>query len=435
MRWFFRLVFWFVVFCLVIFLVVILVPVKRSDPITVLPQDYKSPEGRGLYLALMADCAACHTAPGGKIYAGGQVVQSPFGPIYASNITPGKNGIAGWSLDDFRAVLRDGLRPDGTQLYPAMPYESYRKISDEDIFALYDYFMNSVKPVDEKVKQTNLIFPFNQRWGIRIWNWFAIPGKPGFRPRYGDALLDRGAYLVESLAHCGDCHTPRDILFRQSGLDASHPEFLTGQTLDDWSSPDLRGPDSSLARWSSEDIKLYLMSGRNRYSAAVGPMKLVIKDSLQYATPADIEAIVAYLEKIRMPGKPAQPVRDPDITTALLTGADPGMPPGARLYLDNCNACHRVDGKGAAEVFPELDGARLVNASDSSGLIRVILEGSRLPSTRIRPADLAMPGFAWRLNDEEAAELVNFLRTGWTNKAAPVTAADIAKVRAEPSAD
>lgn len=435
MYYFLRIIFGLIALCIISLLAVIVVPVKRSGPATVLPLRYKPTEEQGRYVALLADCAACHTAPGGEPYAGGREIVSPFGIIYASNITAGKNGIAGWSLDDFRAALQDGVRPDGTLLYPAMPYESYRKIREEDIVALYTYFMNGVRPVDIKVRKTDLVFPFNQRWGIRVWNWFTISASPGFKPRYDDAKLDRGAYLVESLAHCGACHTPRNIIFRQSGTDAGHGEFLRGQTIDGWYSPDLRGPNSSLARWNSDDLRFYLMNGRNYYTAAVGPMMQVVKDSLRYAVPEDIDAIVAYLEKIKIPGPPSPPVRNPDITTALLTKADPGMPLGARLYLDNCVACHLVNGKGAAEIFPELDGAMLVNAKDASGLIHVILEGSRLPSTQMRPADLAMPGFGWRLNDAEVAELVNFLRAGWTNEAPPVMADDVARVRAKPFAD
>jgi len=192
---------------------------------------------------------------------------------------------------------------------------------------------------------------------------------------------------------------------------------------------------SSLAKWSSEDIRLYLMIGRSRHAAAAEPMNLVAKESLQYARPADIEAIADYLEAIRIPCKFSQPVRSPDMITAFLTRADPDMPFFARLYLDNCNACHQLDGKDAPEVFPALDGAGIVNARDPSGLIHVILEGALLPSTGMRPADLAMSGFGWRLHDEDIVALVNFLITGWTNDAAPVTAADVAKVRVNPSAD
>jgi len=429
MRFFLKLIFWLCVIAAVILLAIIFVPVKRSGTVTALPQDFKPSAERGMYVAQVADCAACHTTPGGQHYAGGREIASPFGIIYASNITPSKMGIAGWSLDDFRAALRDGVRPDGSFLYPAMPYDSYRSMSDADVADLYEFFINRVTPVDLQVKNTSLVFPFNQRWGIRMWNWLAIPGQPGFKPRYGDAKIDRGAYIVEALAHCGSCHTPRDILYRQAGLNASSPQFLSGQTLDGWYGPDLRGPGSSLARWNIDDIKFYLMSGRNRYSAAVGPMQLVIKASFRYAKPDDIDAVVAYLEKIKIPGPAPQPVRNPETTTALLTAANPDMPLGARLYLDNCNACHMVNGKGAPEVFPELDGSKVVTADNASGLIRVILQGSRLPSTAIRPADLAMPGFAWRLDDAEMTALVNFLRNSWTNAAAPVSAADVAKVR------
>ena len=199
-----------VILAIIVILAIMFVPIKRTGPTEALSPDFKPEQGRGEYLARMADCAACHTAPGGQPYAGGREVKSPFGIIYSSNITPDENGIKNMTLDQFRDALRDGIGKNGELLYPAMPYENYRKISEPDIVALYDYFMHGVKPVSAKVKETNLSFPFNQRWGIRLWNFFAISGKGGFEPRFNDAKLDRGAYLIESLGHCGACHTPRD---------------------------------------------------------------------------------------------------------------------------------------------------------------------------------------------------------------------------------
>jgi len=176
-------------------------------------------------------------------------------------------------------------------------------------------------------------------------------------------------------------------------------------------------------------LKNYLQTGRNSHSAVVGPMKLVVEESMQFATEDDLDSIVAYLKHIALQGDAPKQVRDPKKTTDMLTEAKPDMALGARLYMDNCNACHFVNGKGANGVFPELDGAKIVNAKDASGLLRVIVNGSRMPSTEKRPADLAMPGFGWRMNDDEVAALANFLRSSWTNDAPAVTAADVAKVR------
>ncbi|WP_297322781.1 cytochrome c [uncultured Bartonella sp.] len=429
MKRFFKIIVGLIILAIIVILAIIYVPIKRTGPTEVLAPDFKPEQGRGEYLAKMADCAACHTAPGGKPYAGGREVASPFGIIYSSNITPAENGIKNMTLDQFRDALRDGIGKNGQLLYPAMPYENYRKISEPDIVALYDYFMNEVTPVDTKVKETNLAFPFNQRWGIRLWNFFAISDKAGFQPRFNDSKLDRGAYLVESFGHCGACHTPRDFMFRQSGIDSENKKFLTGETIDGYYGPNLRDANSSVAKWSVDDLKDYLQTGRNAHSAVIGPMKLVVEESMQFATEDDIDAIVGYLKHIALPGEAAKPVRDPKTTTDMLTEANPGMALGARLYMDNCNACHFVNGKGANGVFPELDGAKIVNAKDPTGLLRVILNGSRMPSTEKRPADLAMPGFGWRMNDEEVAALVTFLRSSWTNQAPEVKAADVAKVR------
>lgn len=432
MKRFLKVIFSLIILAIIVILAIIYVPIKRTGPTEALAPDFKPEQGRGEYLAKMADCAACHTKKGGEPYAGGREVASPFGIIYSSNITPDENGIKNMTIDQFRDALRDGIGKNGQLLYPAMPYENYRKISEPDMVALYDYFMHEVKPVSEKVTKTNLAFPFNQRWGIRLWNWFAISGQAGFQPRFNDEQLDRGAYLVESFGHCGACHTPRDLLFRQSGTNSDNKKFLTGQTIDGWYGPNLRDANSSIAVWTVEDIKAYLQTGRNAHSAVVGPMKLVVDESMQFATEKDLDSIAAYLKHIVLSGDAAKQVRDPKKTTDMLTQANPDMPLGARLYIDNCNACHFVNGKGAAGVFPELDGAKIVNAKDPMGLLQVILKGSRLPSTSKRPATLAMPGFGWRMNDDEVAALATFLRSSWTNDAPSVKAADVAKARVKP---
>lgn len=314
---------------------------------------------RGEYLATLGDCAACHTAPGGKEFAGGVAIESPFGMIYASNITPDPTyGIGGYTLGDFRNALRKGVRKDGANLYPAMPYTSYAKVSDEDIASLYEYFINDVTPVPEAPPQTRLSFPFNQRWGIAGWNAANRPNI-GFSPPFDDPVLDRGAYIVEGLGHCGACHTPRNLFQAQEAYDASSAAYLSGGLLGNWSVPDLRGPQSAPQTWSERELREYLTTGRNRHTGATGEMATVVERSLQHATDDDIAAIARYLKAIGTDAVAERPTSRTDETTPMLTAADPGMTLGARLYLDNCGACHGVDGTGAPACFQTLWGIRL----------------------------------------------------------------------------
>lgn len=414
----------------------IFVPVQRTGPVTELAADFKPAKGQGEYVMRASDCMACHTSEGGKPFAGGRAIQSPMGTIWTTNITPDKDtGIGNWTLADFRAALYDGVTPNGTHLYPAMPYDSYRKLSEEDVVALYDYFMNEVQPVSSTVPETNLAFPFNLRFGLRAWNWLAL-GKAGFQPTQGeDAVFNRGAYLVEGPGHCSTCHTQRNPLMMSSGTSAKDKAFLSGGEIDGFTAPDLRGPASAVQSWSTEELAAYLSTARNAHSSATGEMMLVVRDSLQYMTKDDNLAIATYLKKIGGDGSSA-PATQPEkagvtATETLLSEAKPDMPLGPRLYLDNCAACHMVSGKGAGETFPALDGNSLVTAPSPKGLISVILQGAELPSTPDRPMKLRMQGYENRLSDDEVATLATFLREGWNNKAAAVSAADVSAVREE----
>ena len=410
---------------LIALLAVIFVPQRTTPPQETLAADWRPARGAGEYVMRLADCAACHTADDGKPFAGGRPIESPLGTIYSSNITPDPDhGIGQYTLDEFRAALVDGVRQDGAHLYPAMPYENYRMLREEDIRALYAYFMEEVAPVPVAPPATDLPFPFDQRWGIRMWNWVAL-GDPGFHPRLGDALLDRGAYLAEAPGHCGACHSPRNAAMAQAGLRAGDPGFLEGGEIDGWSTPPLTGPRSAIAGWTMDDLKLLLASGRNDHAAVLGEMRLVIEESTQYWSEGDLAAISAYLLELnRDAPRREAPAGAVDATAALLTAAV-NLPTGARLYLDNCNACHFVRGQGADQVFPELAGSSLVTAPKPTGLIDVILEGSALPSTSLRPYRLKMPGFAARLSDVEVAELASFVRSAWGNDAGAVTADEV----------
>ncbi|MFD1910635.1 c-type cytochrome [Halodurantibacterium flavum] len=422
----------------------ILVPPQTSGPQQALAADWEPAEGEGYYAMRLGDCAACHTAEDGEQFAGGRPIESPFGTIYSSNITPDpETGIGTYSLDEFRAALYDGVRQDGAHLYPAMPYDNYRLISETDVRAMYRYFMEEVPATRNEIPENELPFPFDQRWGIRAWKWISLP-EAGWEPPFEDDVLNRGAYIVEGPGHCGACHSPRTAWYAQDGTTARDDNFLTGGMIEGWTAPNLRAPDSPPQRWSQEQLELILSTGRNAHASMVGEMALVVEDSLQHLTGDDITAIATYLRHIGSGGPAAgepAPLQEPDVTaferlaenetSVMLTSADPGMSLGARLYLDNCNACHFVDGRGADEVFPELDGNHLVTAPEPAGLVHMILYGDALPSTEARPKRIRMPGFAHRLSDEEVAELATWLRTAWSNRADAVSAEDVADLRGE----
>jgi len=421
-----------VLVCVACLLAFILVPIQRTEATAQLAADFKPAEGRGEYLMRASDCMACHTNEGGTPFAGGRAIQSPMGTIWTTNITPDKEtGIGSYTLDDFRAVLYDGVTPNGTHLYPAMPYENYRKLTEEDIASLYDYFMNEVKPVQNHVEATKLAFPFNMRFGLRAWNWIALRGEAGFKPNAAeDEMFNRGKYLVEGPGHCAACHSPRSVLMTQDGIDDSSESFLSGGEIDNYTAPDLRGPSSGPQKWGVDETAAYLATARNAHSTATGEMMLVVRDSTQYLTQDDNRAIASFLTKIGTPEQPAAKSPDaPTQTEELLSSARPDMPLGARLYLDNCGGCHLVNGKGAPEIFPELDGNSLVTAKSSKGLISVILHGAELPSTEKRPMKVRMQGYEDRLSDDEIATLATFLRNAWTNKASAVTTQDVEAIR------
>jgi mono/diheme cytochrome c family protein len=381
---------------------------------------------QGEYLSRLGDCMACHTVSGKGDYAGGLAIESNLGTIYSTNITPDKeHGIGNYSEQQFSDAVRKGVLPNGSRLYPAMPYPDYAKISDADMHALYVYFMKGVKPSSEQPPETDLSFPFSQRWGMRFWNWAFTSDKP-FQPIGGASEeVNRGAYIVESLGHCGSCHTPRGLGMNEKALDSGDDQFLAGGSLNNWDVPSLRG----LPRWSEQEIVDYLQTGRNDKAAVGGEMKSVIEHSSSHMTDADLKAIASYLKFLGgNPALQAYDVKKQQATEAKLTAAK-GLSEGERLYIDNCGACHFVTGKGAPGIFPELDQATIVNAKDPSGLIHTILAGAQQPSTEKAPSTLAMPGFAKRLDDDQVAKLATFIRQGWSNNASAVTKDQVAEVR------
>lgn len=390
---------------------------------------------QGEYLARAGDCTACHTVAGGKDFGGGLAIASPMGVIYSTNISPDpKAGIGEYTEQEFADAVRKGVRRDGKNLYPAMPYPDYRGVTDADIHALYVYFMKGVQPVAEKAPETSLMFPFSQRWGMWFWNKAFTEDKPFTPLPTAPEELNRGKYLVETLGHCGSCHTPRGIGMQEKALNESNSHYLAGGELNGWPVPALRG----MPTWSVKDITDYLATGRNDFASVGGEMTGVVEHSMQHMNDADLQAIARYLKSLPadVPVKNRRAAVDQETqkTADFLTqGHD--LNAGQMLYMNNCEACHWTDGNGAKGIFPRLNGGDIVTADNPTGLINIILQGAQTPSTPKAPSVMAMPGFSGRLSDEQVAQLATFVRSGWSNDAPAVSAKEVKKVRESLSAD
>lgn len=385
---------------------------------------------QGEYAAIAGDCVACHTAPGGQKFSGGLAMETPVGVLYSTNITPDKaTGIGSYSYQQFEKAVRQGLRPDNAPLYHAMPYPSYQVVSDEDVQAMYAYFMKVVLPVQKENKETTIPWPLNMRWPMHLWQMVFAP-KRDFEPAANaSAEVNRGAYLVEGLAHCGACHTPRGIAFQEKSLSAdSNNHFLAGAVLEGWYAKSLRSEATGLASWTEEELFDFFTTGRNARTAAFGSMADVIAHSTQHMTAEDRWAMVKYLKQLPpKAGHSVELAKQTDRTGEKLLTAD-YTETGALEYVEHCAACHRLDGLGAARIFPALDNNSIVFAEDPSSLIQVTLEGGRMPSTKHDRMAFAMPGFQ-HLSDQEVADVLTFIRQGWSNNASKVEVKDVAKMR------
>jgi mono/diheme cytochrome c family protein len=357
---------------------------------------------KGKYLATAGDCISCHTAPGGQPMAGGLAMDTPFGKIYSPNITPDKDtGIGKWSDDQFYRALHDGIGGHGQYLYPAMPFPWYTKVTRDDVMAIKAYIF-SLPPVHKPDKANGMAFPFNIREGLLPWR-LAFFKEGTFQPDPAkSAQLNRGAYLVQGLGHCGECHNAEN-LFGSSALAGR----LEGGQIDDWYAPNITGDDlQGVGRWSQNDLATFLKTGAAPagLGVALGPMMETIHNSLQYLTDDDIQAIAAYLKAV----PPKTSYQEPKGTVTAQGGAD--------LYLSYCASCHQRDGKGVPGMIPPLAGSGAVKAKDAQNVIRVVLGG--LPATKTFGP---MPALGVGMTDEQIAAIANYVRTAWGN-GAPATA-------------
>lgn len=371
---------------------------------------------KGRYLSVLGDCAGCHTREGGKPYAGGVALETPFGKLVAPNITPDRDtGIGAMSDDDFVAALQEGRGHNGRRLYPAMPYPAYTKMSRDDILAMRSY-LRTVQPVHEAIESNQLPFPFNIRTSMMAWNWLNFtPGRFQPNPQKSDEW-NRGAYLVEGPAHCGTCHTPKTML---GGDKASLA--LSGATLQGWFAPDITANNhKGIGAWTKDELVTYLKTGANAHTLASGPMAEAITHSTSQMSDEDLKAIAAYLKDSK-PSDGAKP--------QPIAANDKVMTAGAAIYKDSCAVCHKDNGSGETHLFPKLAGSSIVQSDDPATLAHIVLTGARAVGTAGAPTAPAMPSFDWRLNDAQIAAVLTYIRNSWGNAAPAVPASAVKDLR------
>lgn len=368
----------------------------------------------GRYLTIAGDCVSCHTRAGGRPFTGGLGLKTPFGVIYSPNLTSDKaTGIGDWTPDQFFRALHDGIAPGGEHLYPALPYTHFTILSRANTDAILTYL--KTVPAEGFDKPTNrLPFPLNIRAGMIAWNAMNFTPHAFHNDPSQPAAWNRGAYLVQGLTHCGACHTPLTAI----GAEDQTRAFQGGK-LDNWIAPDLSGnPRTGLGNWSAQDLVEYLKTGRDRHSNAAGKMAEVVSYSTSLLSDQDLAAIATYIKSLK--SSPASKIAAPEAAA---------MRAGGAIYDDTCTACHRAGGKGSPRLFPPLAGSAATQQQDPTSVIRLILAGGRTGPTLSRPTTQSMPSFAWKLNDQQIADVATYIRNSWGNQAEPVPADQVADLR------
>ena len=411
-------------------------------PVVAAAEDFsKDLVDKGRYIATASDCTACHTAPGGKPMAGGLAIASPVGTIFSTNITPSKAGIGGYTEAQFSDAVRKGVRADGANLYPAMPYTAYSVMSDDDIHALYAYFMKGVEPVEQSGTKTSLPFPMNIRASMMGWNLLFRNNSPlSADPKQSDAW-NRGRYLAEGAAHCGTCHTPRGLLMQEENSVA-----LSGAQVGPWYAPNITSDKvAGIGSWSQAELVEYLKTGRVEGKAqAAGSMAEAISHSFQHLTDSDLNAIATYIRSVP-PVAGDSTVEDSRFEQGKPTtqsgsfrgiGFAEGMKgdhAGAQIFSANCASCHGYEGQGTKDgYYPSLFHNSATGGDSASNLVATILFGVDRDTEE---GHVFMPPFGDQdnavtsLSNVDVASLANYVLTDYGNDKLKVTANDVAIVR------
>ena len=379
---------------------------------------------RGEYLARAGNCMACHTTQGGTPFAGGRGIETPFGVVHSSNLTPDKaQGIGGWTSAEFWRAMHHGRSKDGRLLYPAFPYPNYTQVTREDSDAIFAY-LQSLPAAAEANRDHALRFPYNTQAALAVWR--ALFFAPGAASTAADAApartaeYDRGAYLVNGLGHCTACHTPRNAL----GATTDAKAFTGGLIpVQNWYAPALNtSAEAGVKEWATDDVVALLKTGIAPHGSVLGPMAEVVFRSTQYLTDADARAMAVYLQAL-----PQQPGRTPPATLAAPPAA--AMARGGKVYEQQCAQCHGDTGQGQAGAFPALAGNRAVLLADPTNVVRVVLQGGYLPATAGNPRPHGMPPFQQLLGDEEVAAVATFVRNSWGNRAPGVGTIEVYRAR------
>jgi mono/diheme cytochrome c family protein len=383
---------------------------------------------RGEYLARAADCMVCHTKPGGEAYAGGLAIPLAFGTLYTTNITPDKEtGIGNYSDQDFLNAVQRGIRKDGTRLYPAMPCPSYTAMTDADALAIKAYLF-SLPAVQAVNRENTLTFPYNQRWAMVVWS-LLFNADARFAPNTSQsAQWNRGAYIAEALAHCGECHTPRNFAF---ALD--NRKKFAGAVTAGWRAYNITADkDTGIGAWSDDDVFAYLSRGHALgRGTASGPMGEAVDESFSQMTPDDIHALVAFVRSV-------PPVASPDLPATLAPPA-PALPKdgavaanalGKRIFEGACVSCHNWTGVSAITPFATIAGARAVNDPTATNVAQIVISGTR----RHEPAGVvSMPAFGSIYSDTEIAAVANYVTVRFGSAKSAVTENDVAALRQQTS--
>jgi mono/diheme cytochrome c family protein len=355
---------------------------------------------RGATLAAIGDCAVCHTAANGRPYAGGRGVPTPFGIVFATNITPDpETGIGRWPLAAFTRAMRDGIDREGAHLYPVLPYPHFIRATDDDIAALYAFLMTR-QSVSRQTPGDNLAFPFNWRPLLVAWDALFLRHDPWQPDAAQSAEWNRGAYLVDAVGHCGACHTPHNNL----GAERGGQEF-TGGEADGWNAPPLRTSTSAPKPWSADALAIYLRTGLDtEHGAAAGPMAPVTHQ-LASVPDADVRAIAVYIASLMPPATNAETSRPkPDRV---------GDPTAAAMFDGACGSCHAPDAPMTRRGAPSLSLSTAVNAPSARDVVNTILHG--LP-WREGEAGPYMPAFSAALTDAQVASVATYIRTRYTEQ-------------------
>ena len=383
-------------------------PRLRADPALV---------ARGEQLTRAGDCLGCHTERGGRPYAGGRVIETPFGSVYSSNLTPDPGtGLGDWTADEFWRALHHGRAKSGRLLYPAFPYPNYTRVSRADADAIFAY-LQSLAPVDRANRAHALGFPFGTQAALAVWRALYFRPASHVDDSERSPEWNRGAYLVEGLGHCNACHSARNALGATPGTLDLQGGLIPVQN---WYAPSLASPlEAGVAGWPKREVVRLLKTGVSAQGFVMGPMSEVVGNGTQYLSDADLGAMATYLQALPAPAD-TEPVPARSTETRER---------GAALYRDHCVACHGEQGEGVPGAYPALSGSRAVTMRSTANLVHIVLEGGFPPSTAGNPRPFGMPPFAPFLQDDEVADLLSYVRTSWGNRASAVSALDVSRER------